>query len=276
MIPTLVPIDISVYSKQSQQSGKTSEKAHHIIKFKFKFNFLNHRIITGVAITKQNGIFSWTIMQSTLLSNGRVQQMPNESYDTNSRETFSDYESEEIVQNFTRTDFGIFEGVDFATLSWHTRSIDLATLTVPSGCVMTGIRFTVIKEFLNFEIRYTQFDFNTGQLYGRSEWISNKNEKRSIMLLDQPEPSHPIHFNDHEAKRSVPDFTPNKFIKFRPSDPDKDAGQTTVPFIDIQMVRPKQLTLLSGVGIYYKGNPGYGGFIAPKIVLYDMSSYLGN
>lgn len=235
-----------------------------------------------MAIVKRNGIFSWTIIQSKLLSNGRVQQTThNDTYDANgnfqdSIEKLSDDEREEIVQDFKRTDFGIFEGVDYFTLSWQNRSVNLATLTSPPGCVVTGIRFTVIKEHLNFEIRYTQFNFNTGRLYGRSEWISNKNEKRSVFLLDRPIPSRPYHVNNIETKRSVPDFTPNKFIKFRPSDPEKDAGQTTVPFIDNQMVRPVELTLLSGVGIYYKGRPGYGGFIAPKISVYDMSSYLGN
>lgn len=68
---------------------------------------------------------------------------------------------------------------------------------------------------------------------------------------------------------------PNKFVKFRPTDSDKDAGQTTVPFIDTQLVRPMHLTLLSGVGLYYKSRPGFGGFIALKLVVYDMASYLG-
>lgn len=188
----------------------------------------------------------------------------------------SDDEREEIIQDFRRTDPGIYEGVDYFTLSWQNRSVNLDSIIVPSGRVVTGIRFTVINEHLNFEVRSTQFNFNTGQLYGRSEWISNKNQKRSILILDRPLPSRSSPFNNFDTQRSIPDFTPNKFIKFRPSDPEKDAGQTTVPFIDPQMVRPKELTLLSGVGIYFKGKWGYGGFIAPRIFVYDMSSYLGN
>ncbi len=206
--------------------------------------------------------------------------MYNETYDANwnyrkTNERTNDDEREEVIQDFKRNDFGIFEGVDYFTLSWQNRSINLDTITAPPGSVVTGIRFTVVNEHLNFEIRSTQFNFNTGRLYGRSEWISNKNMKRSVLLLDRPEPSRPL--NHFESKRrSIPDNTPNKFIKFRPTDPEKDAGQTTVPFIDTQMVRPRELTLLSGVGIYYKGLPGYGGFIAPKLILYDMSAYLGN
>lgn len=216
------------------------------------------------------------------MGNGRVQQKAyDNTLDTeNTRryysftEKISDDEREVIVQNFSRFDFGIFEGVDYFKLSWQSRSVNLDTITVPPGYVVTGVRFTIVKEHLNFEIRSTQFNFNTGRLYGRSEWISYKTDKRSVLLLDRPAPSRPI--NQFETKRSVPDLRPNKFIKFRPSDPEKDAGQTTVPFIDDQMVRPKELTLLSGVGIYYKGLPGFGGFIAPKILVYDMSPYMGN
>lgn len=237
---------------------------------------ISYRIITGVGLVKRNGIFSWAITQSTLRSHGRVDQLPkniSRSYSP------SDPSADEVYQDFIRTEgegigAGIGEDVDYRKLSWQNRSINLATVLVPQGCVITGIRFTVLKEHLNFEIQSTQFDFNKGLLYGRSEWISNKNEKRSVLLLDRPEPSHPLQINSELCKRSIPDFTPNKFIKFRPSDPDKDAGQTTVPFIDNQMVRPKELTLLSGISIYYKGRPGYGGFIAPKLIVYDMSKYL--
>lgn len=183
---------------------------------------------------------------------------------------------EEVYQDFNLSDPGITEGVDYHKLSWQNRSINLATVEVPQGYVVTGIKFTIIREHLNFEIQATEFDFNKGLLYRRSEWIANKNEKRSILLLDSPEPSHPMYINSEIGLKSIPNFIPNKFIKFRPSDPDKDAGQTTVPFIDTQMVRPKELTLLSGISLYYKGRPGYGGFIAPKLTVYDMSSYLTN
>lgn len=226
------------------------------------------RIITGVGLTSKNGIFSWRISQSRLLSDGRVQQI-NE---TNIEEGNAVDEEDELVIHDEFED--IANGIDYHTLTWRSRAVDLATITAPPGSVLTGIRFTVVRDHLTLEIRATQFDFNSGRLDGRSEWISDKVE-RSVLLLDRPEPSHPIHTNDYECKRSIPDMTPNKFVKFRPTDSDKDAGQTTVPFIDTQLVRPIHLTLLSGVGLYYKTRPGFGGFIAPKLVVYDMSSYLG-
>ena len=37
--------------------------------------------------------------------------------------------------------------------------------------------------------------------------------------------------------------------------------QTTIPYLDSQPVSPTTGTWLSGVGIYHKGAPGYGGYI---------------
>lgn len=199
--------------------------------------------------------------------------MPNnitKSYGSSNRS------ADELYQDFNRSQDGVEKGFDYHKLSWQNRSINLATVLIPHGSVITGIRFTVLKEHLNFEVQATPFDFNEGQLYGQSQWIANRNEKRTVLLIDRPEPSHPLHIDSSLCKRSIPDFTPNKFIKFRPTDPDKDVGQTTVPFIDPQMVRPKELTLLSGISLYYKGRPGYGGFIAPKLIVYDMSKHLSS
>jgi len=41
--------------------------------------------------------------------------------------------------------------------------------------------------------------------------------------------------------------------------------QTTIPFIDAQPVAPSTGTWLSGVGLYHKGSPGYGGFVGVMI-----------
>ncbi|XP_037024802.1 uncharacterized protein LOC119066426 isoform X2 [Bradysia coprophila] len=254
------------YCEESSKNSNRSFSLHSVVS-----DIRSNKIITGVGITSKNGIFSWTISQSVLLSDGRVQQVKEMNYE---EANAIGEEDDELVINDEFQD--ISNEIDYYTMTWRSRAVDLATITAPPGSVLTGIRFAVVNDHLSFEIRATQFDFNSGRLDGRSEWISDKVE-RSVLLLDRPEPSYPIYTNDYECLRSIPYPTPNKFVKFRPSDPDKDAGQTTVPFIDTQMVRPMHLTLLSGVGIYYKYyySPGFGGFIAPKLVVYDMSAYLG-
>lgn len=50
----------------------------------------------------------------------------------------------------------------------------------------------------------------------------------------------------------------------------KDAAQTTVPFIDVQDVDSDPPVPLSGLGIYHKGQPSYGGFIGMRLITYDL------
>lgn len=69
-------------------------------------------------------------------------------------------------------------------------------------------------------------------------------------------------------------YQSNQYVEFTHTDFNKDAAQTTVPFVDIQPVINDPQVLLMGAGIYYKGEPGFGGFIAPKIMTYDYSKLI--
>lgn len=66
----------------------------------------------------------------------------------------------------------------------------------------------------------------------------------------------------------------NQFVEFTNSGMDADAAQSTVPFIDIQEVVSSPPVPLAGIGLYYKGRPGYGGFVAPKIITYDFTPHV--
>lgn len=66
----------------------------------------------------------------------------------------------------------------------------------------------------------------------------------------------------------------NQFVEFTNSGMDADAAQSTVPFIDIQDVVSNPPVPLAGIGLYYKGRPGYGGFVAPKIITYDFTPHV--
>lgn len=66
----------------------------------------------------------------------------------------------------------------------------------------------------------------------------------------------------------------NQFVRFTHTDLKKDLAQTTVPYLDAQPVIPKVPVPLSGAGIFYKGFPGYGGFVALNILTYDYSRHM--
>lgn len=69
---------------------------------------------------------------------------------------------------------------------------------------------------------------------------------------------------------------PNQFIKFTFSDFSKDAAQSTIPFFDAQDVisRPAAVPL-QGIGLFLKGETGFGGFLTLKIKTYDYVQHYG-
>lgn len=77
-----------------------------------------------------------------------------------------------------------------------------------------------------------------------------------------------------KSNRSEPEWGTNLYVKFTHTDFDKDVAQTTIPFIDSQPVTNVPQVPLRGVGIYYKGSAGYGGFIAPSMTTYDFSKHM--
>lgn len=170
------------------------------------------------------------------------------------------------MKQFNLTD--VHDGYDYATLSWENRSIYLDTLIAPPGYALTGIRFKS-HNGLHLEIQATKFDFHTGQLYDSFEWISNLKGQREYISLencDVPEKS---------TTFSKPDWQQNAFVEFQPSDRAKDASQTTIPYIDTQLVEPSHPATLAGIGIYYKSSDGFGGYIAPYLITYDYLAHMG-
>ncbi|KAJ6642110.1 hypothetical protein Bhyg_07056 [Pseudolycoriella hygida] len=217
-------------------------------------------VITGVSIIKDRQTFYWQITQRKLLSKGQV-----ESPVGIIRRPYKRVKTINV-----RDDPNLTEGIDYHVLSYENRSVNLDTLIAPPGRILTGIKFNAEQGHLSVAIRATKFDFNSGNLLDvfNSEWISKPSINRNKIFLDRPDKS------DRSLTKSIPDITPNAYIEFQPTDIGKDAAQTTVPYIDIEFVEPKHPSILSGVGLYYKGQPGYGGFIAPKIVTYDFSPHI--
>lgn len=120
---------------------------------------------------------------------------------------------------------------------------------------------------------------STGQIIeaDKSFWVSNDNtdqmasngnKKRTEMSLKQP------NVPTRSKLKSLPVSSSNTYIKFTHSDINKDAAQTTVPFLDAQDVVNSPPVPLAGVGIFVKGQDGYGGFIAPRVKTFDYGPFV--
>jgi hypothetical protein len=54
----------------------------------------------------------------------------------------------------------------------------------------------------------------------------------------------------------------------------KDASQNTVPYLDAQDAVNNPPVPLDGIGLFLKGQDGYGGFISPRIKTFDYGPYV--
>lgn len=185
------------------------------------------RIVTGVMLTKQNGIIHLAIAERTLLPYGQAETTSDHSF-------YEPWKSSD--EFFNIDDSNIEENVDYFALTYENRSINMDVVSVPLGWLVTGVRFRVTNtRHITLDVRATPFDFMAGKLKDLTDsmWVSNPNGGQiEIQLQRSTNPL--IHSNNLSQINS----TPNAFIKFGPTDYWNDVMQLTVPFIDTQRVEP--------------------------------------
>ncbi|XP_054731039.1 uncharacterized protein LOC129239524 isoform X1 [Anastrepha obliqua] len=222
----------------------------------------NNRVVTGLRFVKSNRVFHLQIEEGQLLPRGGINR-------TSQRW--------KPVDNYQIFDRNVRNGRDYHTLSYESRSMDLDDIyTDDNSYVVVGVRFRVVGAHLNVEAKLAEYDFLEGKLISpeiNSFWKSNDNtdvsgDRRQKVNLNNPDMS------TRTIVKSIPDSRHNQYIDFVNTNMDKDAAQSTVPFIDTQEVVSNPPVPLSGLGIYHKGRQGYGGFLAPKIMTYDFTPHI--
>lgn len=167
---------------------------------------------------------------------------------------------------FTINDTDIQGGTDYHTLTYENRRVNLDTVTAPPGHVVTGVRFAIVNDRLSLQIRVTGFDLNSGTLenLANTTWISSSTKAINQIKLNGRK------LSTKAPVAAEPNGIENAYIEFSPTDINDDLSQFTIPLIDTFAVEPKIPTPLNGIGLYHKGQPGYGGFLAPKLVVYKF------
>ncbi|XP_043644324.1 uncharacterized protein LOC122613951 [Drosophila teissieri] len=224
-------------------------------------DFKQNKVVTGVRFVKRQRVFHLQLQQGELLPGGVIRNSSLEWLP---------------VEEYNVTDVDIRDAYDYHTLSVDSRAMDLDEISVnTTDQVVTGFRFRVFKKHLNLEVRFSSFNFSTGRLIEpqtKSSWLGNQNShlegKRKRLILKESD------LPTASELPSLPLSQDNQYMEFVSSSQLKDAAQNTFPFVDVQDVVPQQAVPLAGLGIYYKGRPGYGGFFAPKVVTYDLSKKL--
>lgn len=116
-----------------------------------------------------------------------------------------------------------------------------------------------------------KFRFCLGQLKNidKSVWLSSPDTVHHELQFDEPD------LPTRATTPLEPDWTPNQYVKFQPTDRVKDAAQTTIPFLDGTFVEGNP-SLLSGFGLFYKGPMDRrNNWIAPYLVAFDFGQLIG-
>ncbi|CAH1108486.1 unnamed protein product [Psylliodes chrysocephalus] len=225
-------------------------------------NLSSNMVVTGLRFVKKNRIIHIQIQEGKLLPRGNI--------DASTVRWVP-------VEDYKITDRKIYNGQDYHTFSWEKRAVDLDDLEADEGHVLTGVRFKEIGSHLNFEIFVTKFDFDSGKLINptsTSVWKDNSNTdssttnpRKKVWLVTPDIPT-------RTTSPSIPTSKSDEYIELVNSDIDRDAAQTTVPFLDAQKLESLQPVPLSGAGIFHKGRKYFGGFITLKVMTYDYSRHI--
>lgn len=170
--------------------------------------------------------------------------------------------------NFTLNDVNVKEGIDYHMFQYDDRKINLDTIIGDSEQVITGVRFALVEAHIQLQVRFTLYDKSSGKLIGQDgNWKQIDDLLRTPVILENCDS--PIKQNltsDHY----IPEKLNGHYIEFLSTSWFKDAAQTTIPFIETLPIQPKNDVALSGIGLYHKSVPWYGGFIGLEIIPYDF------
>lgn len=145
--------------------------------------------------------------------------------------------------------------------------------------LQTGVKLRVFGKHLSLDLVHSKFSLKTGKVslvivpLSSHLTASTKSNRReiSLELPTKVGPDIPTRTNLKSTEYSET----NSFLKFTHTSISKDLGQTTVPFIDSQNVTSEIATPLQGVGLYWRGVKGFGGFVALKIITIDHKTNIG-
>ncbi|XP_037708402.1 uncharacterized protein LOC119546293 [Drosophila subpulchrella] len=217
----------------------------------------NNRVVTGLRFAKSNRIFHLQIQEGELLPLGVINEATLQW---------------KPVDAYTISDEDVKINVDFHMLTYEKRSINLGKVEANNNSVVTGLRFQVVGTHLQLEAQFSRVDFENGKLIEpetTSFWLSGGDDEPRVKLS-----LNDVQVPTRSSVPSIPYPSDNQYIDFTNTGFNQDAAQTTVPYIDIQEVVSEPMVPLSGIGVYYKGRDGYGGFLAPKIITYDFTPYV--
>ncbi|XP_057333743.1 uncharacterized protein LOC130672944 [Microplitis mediator] len=255
----------------------------------------NNMVVTNVRLVKKYNMVHLEIEQGRLLSEGSIDDESKEAVPIGKFRYFQNVPEGSFVKLSDAVDDNIIPltyDVDYTYLFRNRDTMNLDDIVLEKGYVVTGVKFGTAelnpadineknKSPIQLEVFGTPFDYDTGKLIP-----TETNPTKLFKAVDMSKHEEytfgrtPVDISNSDDSIKMPQNTktskPNQSIRFQTTSWDKDLGQTVVPYFDTlpALVTTKRTVALDGVGIFHRGSPGYGGFIAPKIFTVDHSKYI--
>ncbi|XP_014214749.1 uncharacterized protein LOC106643932 [Copidosoma floridanum] len=241
-------------------------------------------VVTGVKFVLEKHTLYVQIQQGKLLPNGYIDEKTVGWKDI-------EYVSEDTVPlpadearvKYRQPSYGKnvafeFEGKKVFKLDWYDRrGLYLDDIEFTSTEVVTGVRFDVEQSEngtfnVKLDVQANLFDHGSGLISeGRSIWWSEylMEPKRTHLALGEYDKPTSL-----DNAMNVPDGVSNQYTEFTPSAySSKDAGQTTLPLIDIQPVVSSPPVPLSGISLDVKRTGLSGGYLMLKTETFNELAY---
>uniref|UniRef100_A0A0C9QGU1 PepT protein n=1 Tax=Fopius arisanus TaxID=64838 RepID=A0A0C9QGU1_9HYME len=248
-----MPVEVQAFSLRASRSNTT-----------------NNMVITGVKFSRHESIICIQIKEGKLLPEGEIEEGSEKWRDCDL--SYASYRA----ARFSSSDYK--HGKDFVVLSSDYNYIDLDDIfeNRPETEIITGIKFSLSDycaegRHVKLQLEYAKFNFTSGELTTTEGFQSPStchSRRVNMVNLDSP-------LNQRKPRdQNTPDFKLNSYVRFGWTNFKKDVGQTTIPLLDAQPVETKPSAPLTGIELFYKSSPGYGGFLAFKIRTLNYAKYM--
>ncbi|XP_011313567.1 uncharacterized protein [Fopius arisanus] len=235
-------------------------------------------VVTGVRFVQKDRMIHIQIREGKLQPEGRILKgsdrwLPVRQYEYT---TAGENGSYSLVLGKKKRE-PLEMGRDFEFIRGDIRIFNLDDVLVPKDHIVVGVRFNHVKDWwikqdnpIRIEVYSAPYDYEEGfvkvEYRDPVTWIAiDSDKKRTSVKFDHP---------DLPTKNglNVPTLRPNLFVKIQESDLKKDAGQSTIPFWDIQDVVTSPSSPLQGIGFFHKGHRDglYGGYLALRLHSLDF------
>ncbi|KAJ8664929.1 hypothetical protein QAD02_006591 [Eretmocerus hayati] len=279
-LSTFGPVDYCMCNCESEKN----EKPRYFSLQDVTSDVRSNKVITGAKLTRKGYVFYIEIQQAKLGPNGLIIDAPewNTVHEISNTTLLSDlvsvfhHRKESSIWDNIDDDYPYIDSAEFKDNRWvyavtyEKNTVYIDDLEASPNEVLTGLRFQQIDNDLRLEIQKTHFDYETGTLNPRlSSWLSNPTTRRDRTEILLTKPDEPVRVSGSQETSNS-----GTYVRFRMTDLEKDLGQNTVPFIDLQEVTAEPAVPLVGAGIYLRGKDYSGGFLALKLIHMDFTPHL--